>query len=153
MKKQLLYIILISLLIFTSCKPKHFYNEFKTVDVKKWKSTDTLTYTVDIEDAKPEYNVSISIRYQKDYEFSNIWLSVIDTYDNENKTVRVEVPLFKKDGKPYGKKSGSFCTQTIPYQYRTRFPKAGKYKLSIVQLMRKDPIGGISDVGVIIDKK
>jgi len=136
-----------------ACEQKHFYNEYKAVNVKAWQSTDTLIYSINIDDANALYDIAVSVRYQKDYEFSNIWLSIVDSYSKANETFRLEVPLFKKDGKPYGKVSGSLCTQTIPFQKQIRFPKTGQYKIKLVQLMRKDPLDGISDIGIIIDKK
>lgn len=148
-----LIVIFIFILFCMSCEQKYFYNEYKAVNVKAWQSTDTLIYSINIDDANALYDIAVSVRYQKDYEFSNIWLSIVDSYSKANETFRLEVPLFKKDGKPYGKVSGSLCTQTIPFQKQIRFPKTGQYKIKLVQLMRKDPLDGISDIGIIIDKK
>lgn len=139
--------------MFSSCEQKHFYNEYKTVDVKSWKSTDTLNFDVEIPDSTSVFNVALSVRHQKTYEFSNLWLNVITGFGNETRSRRLEVPLFKNDGKPYGKSSGSLCTQTIPFEKEIRFPAKGKYRISLIQLMRKDPLDGISDVGIIMDKK
>lgn len=146
-------ILLSSILLFASCTQKHFYSEYKSVNTKKWKSTDTVQFVVDIDDTNALYYMNVSVRHQKDYEFSNVWLNIFTEYHSAKKTFRLEVPLFKKDGKPYGESSGSLCTQTIPFQEQIRFPQAGKYTIRIVQLMRKDPLDGISDVGVVIDKQ
>lgn len=148
-----LLVIFILFLFCTACEQKHFYNEYKAVNVNAWKSTDTLTYDVDIKDVKAVYDIVISVRYQNNYEFSNLWLSILNSSDNTNEPLRFEMPLFKKDGKPYGEKSGSLYTQAIHFKKQFTFSKAGKNTLKIVQLMRKDPLDGISDVGVIIDKK
>ena len=67
--------------------------------MKNWKPTDTLKYLVDIEDINSLYDISISVRHQKEYEFSNLWLNVIDTYSSVKETFRLEVPLFKNTGK------------------------------------------------------
>lgn len=152
MKKQLLYITFILLFACSSCNKKHVFNEFKTVNIKEWKSTDTLTYQLKIEENK-NYQTSISVRYQNDYEFSNLWLKIFVTGNGIDTSFRFEIPLFKNDGKPYGKKSGSLCTQTIPLKTILPITKKGNYNFSIVQLMRKDPLDGISDVGIIIDKQ
>ncbi len=152
MKKQSLYFIFILVFVFTACEQKHFYNEFKTVDVKGWKSSDTTQFDILIDDTSAIYSLSVSVRHQKDYEFSNLWLTIFTEYLNEKKAVRFEIPLFKKDGTPYGKASGSLCTQTMPFQKEIRFPVKGKYTIRMVQLMRKDPLDGISDIGVVLDK-
>lgn len=149
--KKLLYILI--LCCFISCEQKHFFNKYESVDAKNWKQTDTLNYLIDIVDSNAVYDISVSIRYQKEYEFSNLWLTVYNSNELSSKPIRLEVPLFKNDGKPYGKSSGSLCTQTVSLQKQVRFPKNGKYTINIAQLMRKEPLNGISDVGVIIDKE
>jgi len=153
MKKQPLYVIIISLLIFCACKQQHFYNKYKAVDVKKWSSSDTLSYAVEIKDDAKNYEYALSVRYQKEYEFSNVWLKVFIQGNGIDTAFRYEIPLFKNDGKPYGKVSGSLCTQIIPLKTTLPLSKKGNYTFKIVQLMRKDPLDGISDIGVIIDKK
>ncbi len=151
-KKQLLYFSFIILFACSACEQKHVFNEYKTVNIKEWKSTDTLTYNVKIDNDAKQYISSVSVRYQNDYEFSNLWLKISVKGNGIDTSFRFEIPLFKNDGKPYGKKSGSLCTQTIPLKTILPILKKGNYNFSIVQLMRKDPLDGISDVGIIIDK-
>ena len=151
MKKEFIYFII--LLICISCEQKHFYNEYKSVDIKAWKSTDTLSYKTKIDEDNKNYQYAISVRHSKEYEFSNLWLKVFIKGTGIDTSFRYEIPLFKNDGKPYGKSSGSLCTQTVPLKTNLPLYKKGNYTISIVQLMRKDPLDGISDVGVIIDKK
>lgn len=153
MKKQHLYISLILLFAFTSCKQKHFYSEFKTVNIKEWKSTDTLAYAVNIKEENKNYQTAISVRYQSEYEFSNLWLKIFIAGNGVDTSFRYEIPLFKNDGKPYGEKSGNLCTQTISINTQLPFYKIGNYNVKVVQLMRKDPLDGISDIGIVIDKK
>lgn len=141
------------LLLMTACTQKHFYNKFEAVDIKKWQIEDTVNFITEIKEVSAAYNVSIAARYSKEYEFNNLWLQVIETYNGITKTNKIEVPLFKKDGSPYGETSGSLSTQIIPIHKDMKFPKEGKFSIRIVQLMRKNPLDGISDIGVIIDKK
>ncbi len=144
----------ISLVFYFLClRTKHFFNEFESTDIKAWKSTDTLSFQIKIEEENKNYQYALSVRHSKDYEFSNIWLKVYIKGNNIDTSFRYEIPLFKNDGKPYGKSSGSLCTQTVPLKTNLPLYKKGNYTISIIQLMRKDPLDGISDIGVIIDKK
>lgn len=136
-----------------ACEQKHFYNEYKNVDIKKWKSTDTLTYDIQIGEANRTYNYAISARHSKEYEFSNLWLKVMVKGNQTDTSFRYEIPLFKNDGKPYGKTSGSLCTQTVPLKTALPLSAKGNYTIRIIQLMRKDPLDGVSDIGIIIDQK
>jgi gliding motility-associated lipoprotein GldH len=153
MKIDFFYFILITLVAFAACEQKHVFNEFKTVDIKGWKSTDTLSYLLKTEESDLNYRYSISVRHSKEYEFSNLWLKVLIKGNGTDTSFRYEIPLFKNDGKPYGKSSGTLCTQTVPLKTKLPFYKKGVYTLSIIQLMRKDPLDGISDIGLIVDKK
>ncbi|MFN8294751.1 MAG: gliding motility lipoprotein GldH [Chitinophagales bacterium] len=146
-------ILFLSIIFLSACEQQHFYNEFKTVDIKAWKSTDTLYFPIKIDQDNKNYQYALSIRHSKEYEFSNLWLKIFIKGNGTDTSFRYEIPLFKIDGKPYGKNSGSLCTQTIPLKTTLPLNKKGEYKISIVQLMRKDPLDGISDVGIIVDQK
>jgi gliding motility-associated lipoprotein GldH len=146
-------ILFLSALFLSGCEQKHFYSEFKDIDIKAWKSTDTLTYPIKIEQENKQFQYAISVRHSKDYEFSNLWLKIFIKGNGVDTSFRYEIPLFKTDGKPYGKSSGSLCTQTIPLKTILPLNKKGEYKISVVQLMRKVPLDGISDIGIIADPK
>ena len=153
MKKIAFFLIVITLLAFAACEQKHTYSDYKAVDIKSWKSSDTLKYSIEIKEENKNHQYAISVRHNKEYEFSNVWLKVFIQGNGIDTSFRYEIPLFKNDGKPYGKSSGSLCTQTVPLKTNLPLYKKGTYAISIVQLMRKDPLDGISDIGVIIDKK
>lgn len=145
--------ILYLLIIFTaySCGKKHVYHEFQDVNVNNWASQDTLVYSVKIDASDKNFQYAISVRHQKDYEFSNLWLKMFIKGNGIDTSFRYEIPLFKADGKPFGKSSGSLCTQTVPLTTSLPLYSKGDYEIRIVQLMRKDPLPGIKDVGVILD--
>ena len=121
------------------------------MDVKQWSAADTLKYPITVSGDDDHYQYFLSVRHQKTYEFSNLWIQMIIKGNGIDTSFKVEVPLFKVDGKPYGKPSGSLCTQTIPVKNLNTFTAKGNYRVNIVQLMRKDPLDGIEDVGLIID--
>ncbi len=139
--------------IVISCEKKYFFSEYQSVNIKNWAATDTLTYNVKMDAISTSYQYSISVRHSKEYEFSNLWLKVIIKGKQIDTAFRYEIPLFKVDGKPYGKKSGSLITQTVPL--RTALPLSAKdnYHIQIIQLMRKEPLYGIADIGLMVEKK
>jgi gliding motility-associated lipoprotein GldH len=134
------------------CRPGHFYSAYETVNVKGWSAADTLCYPVTIADENQTYAWSVSVRHQKTYEFSNLWLNILVKGNGIDTSFRCEVPLFRNDGKPYGETSGSLCTQTVPLKMQPPFAGKGRYLIAVVQLMRKDPLDGIEDVGIFIEK-
>lgn len=139
--------------LLTACEQKHFYNNYQSVDIKAWKSSDTLKFPITISTENKNYQYALSVRYSKEYEFGNLWLKVFIKGNAIDTSFRYEIPLFKNDGKPYGKNSGSLCTQTVPLKTTLSLHQKGNYLISIVQLMRKDPLDGISDIGILIDQQ
>jgi len=60
--------------------------------------------------------------------------------------------LFDKIGKPYGECTGSVCTQIYPIQKNYIFKKSGIYIVKVVHLMRQEPLLGVKDVGIMVEK-
>jgi gliding motility-associated lipoprotein GldH len=148
MMKRCFLLLIIALI--SACGQKHVFSDYQTIRDLKWSSTDTLSFAFDIPENRA-YQLSLSARHRKDYEFSNLWLKVRLKGMNIDTTFRFEMQLFNLEGMPFGKCSGSTCTQTIPLKKEINFTK-GKYDLQLLQLMRKDPLEGIEDVGLIIDQ-
>ena len=134
--------------IFVSCSTNNTYNSFQKVKNYKWSNKDTLFYTPKIDDIDKSYDIYLSVRYQKEYDFSNLWLQV---YGLEKLPFdRIEIPLFKNDGTPYGKGLKSNYTVTAGYLKGYKFTKSGVLKIAIIQNMRKNPLPGVTDMGLII---
>jgi len=146
-------ILSLSVLVLYSCTQQHYYNQYRSVNMKSWKATDTLSFPIEIKEADKQFQYSISVRYEDTYEFSNLWVKVFVNGNGIDTSFRYNLPLFKNDGKPFGEKSGSLITQTIPLKTDLPLSKKGKYEIKLVQLMRKDPLNGISDVGIFVDVK
>ena len=134
--------------MFVSCSTNNTYNSFQKVKNYKWSNKDTLFYTPKIDDIDKSYDIYLSVRYQKNYDFSNIWVQI---YGLETKPFdRIEIPLFKNDGTPYGKGLKSNYTVTAGYLKGYKFTKSGVQKIAIIQNMRKNPLPGVTDMGLII---
>ncbi len=137
-----------TLTMFVSCSTNNTYNSFQKVKNYKWSNKDTLFYTPKIDDIDKSYDIYLSVRYQKEYDFSNLWLQV---YGLEKLQFdRIEIPLFKNDGTPYGKGLKSNFTVNAAYLKGYKFKKSGTQKIAIIQNMRKNPLPGVMDIGIII---
>lgn len=147
------YWLIAGLFLSASCTQQHYYNKYESVDVKSWKMDDTLTFPVEIKESNKHFEYAVSVRHEKEYEFSNLWVKIFIKGNGIDTSFRYNLPLFKDDGKPFGEKSGSLITQTIPLKTTLPLSTKGKYTLKLVHLMRKDPLNGISDVGIFVDEK
>lgn len=141
------YLSFFLLLAITSCiEPRHDYFHYETIKGQEWSYDDTFKFGFKPETAG-KYQISLSVRFEKEYEFSNIWLKVLDM-SGQN---RVEVPLFSPVGKPQGKCSSGLCTQLIPWKV-VEVTETDSIYFHIIQNMRRDPLNYISEVGVMVDK-
>jgi gliding motility-associated lipoprotein GldH len=133
-------------LSITSCREaNHKYIQFQPVSGQSWSYADTAVFeTVVSRDGK--YNLFVSIRHEKEYEFSNVWLKISEPSASE----RVDVPLFNLQGKPLGKCSSGLCTQTVFWK-EIEAQKGDTLSWRVVQNMRKDPLKHISEIGLMLD--
>ena len=131
-----------------SCQSSNYdYSKFYSLKGQELKYQDTLKFEFTPQDTGL-YKVYLSVRYVDTYEFSNCWLKVIE----HGSIRRVNVPLFDKLGQPLGKSSGGVISKTVLLE-KCQIDNRRLIKLEIVQNMRKNPLPGISELGIMIKKK
>jgi gliding motility-associated lipoprotein GldH len=64
----------------------------------------------------------------------------------------LSLELANKAGAWNGECSGKTCTALIVLQQGTFFNQLGKYKLTIEQFMRYEPVKGINKIGFLMEK-
>jgi gliding motility-associated lipoprotein GldH len=133
-------------LSITSCREaNHEYIQFQPVSGQSWSYADTAVFeTVVSRDGK--YHLFVSVRHEKEYEFSNLWLKISQSSASE----RVDVPLFNLQGEPLGNCSSGLCTQTVLWK-EIEATQGDTLSWGIVQNMRKNPLKHVSEVGLILD--
>ena len=151
MKFSHVSLFILALIGFQACTGDHTYSEYRDIPGLKWAAADTMEFDIDIPQTA-SYSMAVSARHRKDYEFSNLWIQVMIKGPALDTGFRYEMALFNAEGRPYGESSGSTCTQTIPLKGIGKLEK-GKYSVRLVHLMRKDPIDGVQNIGVIVDPK
>jgi gliding motility-associated lipoprotein GldH len=146
LKHLTLSLTFVTTLLLSSCREgNHEYIQFQPVAGQSWSYTDAAVFeTVVSRDGK--YNLFVSVRHEKEYEFSNVWLKISQSSVSE----RVDVPLFNLQGKPLGNCSSGLCTQTVLWK-EIEAKKGDTLSWGIVQNMRKNPLKHVSEVGIILD--
>ncbi|MCL1932935.1 MAG: gliding motility lipoprotein GldH [Candidatus Azobacteroides sp.] len=136
-----------------SCSHKEIFFDYDSFANAEWDRDNPAVFNVKIEDNAQPYNVSIELRNNDDYPFSNIWLFIdYKTPDGNNRTDTIGANLADDYGKWYGK-GLSLYNLSIPYENTILFPDTGVYIYSIHQGMRENPLKGISDIGIKVSKK
>ena len=136
-----------------SCSHKEVFFEYHSFANAEWNPDNPAVFNVTIEDNSQPYDVSIELRSNNNYPFSNIWLFVDYASSNGiNQTDTIGVDLADDKGNWYGK-GLSLYNLSIPYKSTVLYPDTGIYVYSIRQGMKENPLRGISDIGLKVSKK
>ena len=148
-----LFILISMVLVNISCSHKEIFFEYHSFKSAEWNRNDTIVFHVKIKEISHPYDVSVELRNNDNYPFSNIWLFVdYKMPGGKSRTDTIGTDLADIYGKWYG--TGlSLYNLSIPYETTILFPDTGTYIYSIRQGMRIDPLKGISDIGLKVSKK
>ena len=148
-----LFIFISMLFGIVSCSHKEIFFDYHSFADAEWDRDIPAVFNVKIEDNSQPYDVSIELRNDDNYPFSNIWLFIdCKIPDGTGRTDTVGVDLADVSGKWYGK-GLSLYNLSIPYETSVLFPDTGTYIYSIRQGMRENLLKGISDIGLKVSKK
>ncbi|MFA9290151.1 MAG: gliding motility lipoprotein GldH [Solirubrobacteraceae bacterium] len=149
-KKRISIYLFFCLLFFTFCTSST--NDFeKTIDLKNnWKSNFVANYSFKITNNKPK-TISILLRNNNEYEFSNIYFFVQHTYPNGVKeTDTLQYFLANKKGQWLG----SGFTQIKQNLLELKPAKAyatGLHKVTVFHGMRKKNLIGLEDITLVLN--
>jgi gliding motility-associated lipoprotein GldH len=95
----------------------------------------------------------LNVRNAGYYRFSNLFLFV-NTILPQGQTLRdtVEITLSAPDGKWLGNGLGDIYDNRYLFRENFKFPQAGSYRFELIQAMRVNPLQGIMDAGIRIEK-
>jgi len=148
-----IFIFISTILGMASCSHKEIFYDYLSFTDAQWNQNEQAVFHVKIEDKSQPYDVSVELRNNSNYPFSNIWLFIdYKTPKGRNRCDTIGADLADVYGKWYGKGLSLF-NLTIPYQTTVLFPDTGTYVYSIRQGMRENPLKGISDIGLKVSKK
>lgn len=145
--------IIFSILLIVACDETRVYEEYQPVPEAKWDQNQPLSFSIEIGDTTQPYNVYINIRNAGTYRYSNLFLFV-NTFAPGGGVQRdtVELTLAADDGKWLGSGLGDLKSSSTLFQRDVRFPGSGVYRIELVQAMRINPLEGIHDAGLRVEK-
>lgn len=129
------------------------FEENKSIAEANWDAEQVFKFETTIPDTSNGYNVYLNLRNAGNYPYSNIFLFV-NTYFPSGTIDKdtVEIMLASPDGKWMGKGLGDIWDNRILFKRNVTFPEKGKYRFEISQAMRLNPLPGITDAGMRIEK-
>jgi len=152
MKKFNFIQLIIYILCLSACTSPVFEENVK-IDNSIWSKEKPVILQAIIEDTLSPHDVYINIRNAGVYPFSNIFLFVNTTMPHgEVYKDTLEIMLQTPEGKWLGDGLGDIWDNRILFKPNVRFPQKGEYRFQITQAMRTNPLPGIMDVGMRIEK-
>ncbi len=151
--KNVAKILLLSICMLTACDSAYFDKRY-SIGEAKWHIDDKAVFDVNIDDTASVYLFGVDVRHLESYRYSNLFMFMRTDMPDGNITLdTIECILAMPDGRWLGKNSGSMCDAKILLNDNLKFPVIGTYRFTIEQAMRDSTLKGITDIGLIIDKK
>jgi len=155
-KKFLTHFFNIFFFIFfiISCNSNVYYNYNYSFKNEAWYIDDIKTFNVTIDDTSSLYDVFLNIRNTGIYPYQNLFLFItINAPTNYYYIDTLEILIADEKGKWYGKGIGNNFYQKVLFKRNVKFPYRGIYRFDIQHGMREEKLEGISDIGLLIQKK
>lgn len=154
MKKNIFTAVILSAGLFLSaCDKSRVFEENKSIKDNQWKSSQPVVLQVNITDTINPHNVYLNIRNAGAYPFSNVFLFINTTLPGgQLDRDTAEILLATPEGKWMGSGLGDIWDHQVLFKKDVRFPQSGEYRFELSQAMRLDPLPGIMDAGIRIEK-
>jgi len=137
----------------SGCKSNRIYERYETVNGYQWQYHDIKTFTAKITDTSAIYNLYVDIRNSEAYPYSNLWLNLTSkSPEGIEQKQRFNFTLADVDGKWNGDILGDVHDHRFTAASQVRFPRTGTYTFNLQQDMRIDPLPGVMDVGIRLEK-
>ena len=154
MKRSAYILLFISTLFITACDQKRVFEDYQNLKDNAWHINQKPTFYLEVNDTTTEHNVYFNIRHTGLYKYSNLFvLFTIQGPKAKAETQRLEFKLAEADGKWLGSGLGDIFSNQIKVMENVKFPRKGVYSFSIEQNMRDNPLLGVEDIGVRVERK
>lgn len=158
MYKQLLLFLFFILIL--SCNQNKIYDQYQPVKNLEWSPKTNFEFIVNNTDTISKRNVFINIRNNKSYEFSSLFLIAKIEFPSGYKLVdTLEYEMTNAQGKFLGQGFSDVKENKLFLREKVVLSEKGDYKFLIQQATRsindiegKNPLKGITDVGLSIEK-
>lgn len=144
-----LFALIILTLCLGACLSRHNdYSDFSNLPNSKWKYNDTIIFTPVITDSVSEGHLSLAIRHDNQYIYSNIWVEV--SYLSPDSVLQCDtmnIQLADIYGKWQGKGIGA--SFQIENTISDNHSLCNNRPIKIRHIMQADTLHGVSQVGIL----
>ena len=149
--RSIFFVLLVSSL--ASCGPDYLFEEEKKITDGQWNYRDTLDFRFTVTDTAQLYNLFADFAYADTFSTQNIYLKLHTRFPDGRRVSRIRsFDLFDAQGSAVGKCSGHACNTRILLQDKAYFNLLGEYMITLEQFTRRDPLPGMSAIGLAVEK-
>jgi len=143
-----------------SCTNNTIYNQYQHIENSEWHKDSIINFKINSTDTISKNNLYVTLRNNKDYEFSNLFLIVGIKFPNNYQIVdTLEYEMTSPEGRFLGSGMTDIKENKLEYKTNVTFSLIGDYDVSVQQAMRRtrdidglNALNGITDVGLQIEK-
>jgi gliding motility-associated lipoprotein GldH len=150
----------------SSCTTIDLYEKVVPIPAHQWRSSYKPQFTFQIKDTAVPYQAFIILRHNNKYNYNNIWVNLLANGPADSiQKLGLELPLANKEGW-----LGTGMDDLFEHRIRIgneigklgfvkpgadgfHFTKPGDYTFTLEQIMRDDPLTGVMNVGLRLEKK
>ncbi len=149
MRRSNIAMLLLVLYSLSACTVSDVSNRHNNIPSEGWHLDSIQSFAVDITQPQ-QYDVSVFVRHNTQYQYSNLWLFVEHQYNGRNlSTDTLNIAL----ADPYGRWQGNGwgATYQVAYPLIHKQPlDTGTHVFNITQAMRDELLQGVINVGVSV---
>ncbi len=133
---------------FAACTPEdNAYSEFHQLPPSGWAYNDTVLFTPVTADTVSRGPLSIALRHNNSYEYSNIWIELTWHNGPDLKRDTLNIILADPNGRWQGKGFGPSYQIELPVDPRAVVTDSAP--MAVRHIMRTDTLRGIEQIGLI----
>lgn len=141
------------LLLAGACNDPYAYREKKSIPRAQWSYADTLDFKIPVSDTTALYNLYVQFTHADSFPNQNLYLKLYTRFPDGRRISRLRsFEFYDLQGHPLGKCSGGICTSRVLLQDKVYFNLPGDYLITLEQFTRRDPMPGVSDVELLLEK-
>ena len=152
-KPSLLILIVVSCWL-AACDPVNVYEKNKDIPGHSWEYGLQPSFDFNIKDTLSLYNLYIVLRHTDNYHYNNIWLNVGSQSPGDSmRNQRFDLQLGTDAHGWEGAGMDDIWEVRKPItKGPVKFSKAGNYTFTLTQVMRENPLPGIMNAGIRVQR-
>ena len=150
---RMIFFFVLLVMCLCACDSNKTYESNVRIPADGWRRAERARFEMEITDTIHPCNVYINVRNNSKYKHMELWLFV-DVHSPSGTVERDTARIMLADhrGKWLGHGLGNKFDTRIVFRKNVQFPAKGKYIFDYEQATRNEPLIGIDDIGLRIEK-